>query len=115
MLRTTGRRVKSTTWVNPTESEGWIRELATVVGWTGQLVLVDQPCPPPNLPRRLNLEQHLDMDTSKIRQELGYRETVSRREALKRTVAWDRAHPPTYLDLSQFDYSAEDAILKRLL
>ena len=43
------------------------------------------------------------------------RETVFRCEALKRTVTWDRARPPTYLDLSQFDYSAEDASLNRLI
>ena len=95
--------------------EGWVRELAAVVGWKGQLVLVDQACPPPNLPRQLNLDQHLDMDTTKIRMELGYRETVSRWEALSRTLAWDRTHPPTHLDQSQFDYGAEDAILSRLL
>lgn len=77
-------------------------------------MLVDQPCPPPNLSRQLNLEQDLDMDTTKIRVELGYYESVSRREALKRTLTWDRAHPPKHIDRSQFDYQAEDAILGRL-
>jgi nucleoside-diphosphate-sugar epimerase len=33
-------------------------------------------------------------DTSKIRRELGYRETVSAEEAMARTVAWERANPP---------------------
>jgi len=96
------------------DMEGWIRELAAVAGWTGRIVLADQSCPAPNLPRHLNLDQHLDMDTTKIRRELGYRETVSRREALSRTLAWDRAHPPTHIDQGQFDYRAEDAILSHL-
>ena len=40
-----------------------------------------------------------------------YRETISRRAALERTVAWDREHWPTEIDFAQFDYAAEDAIL----
>lgn len=98
---------------NSLDMEAWIRELAAVAGWRGEIVLVDEPCPPPNLPRNQNLDQHLDMDTTKIRRELGYRETLSRREALEETVAWDRAHPPPRPDPAQFDYAAEDAILSR--
>jgi nucleoside-diphosphate-sugar epimerase len=96
------------------DMEGWVRELAAALGWSGQFVLADEACPPPNLPRQLNLDQHLDMDTTKIRRDLGYRETVSRREALAKTVAWDREHPAKEIDHSQFDYAAEDAILSRL-
>jgi nucleoside-diphosphate-sugar epimerase len=103
---------------NVGESDGldiqsWIRELAAVVGWTGRVVVVDLPCPPPNIPRQLNLDQHLDMDTTKIRHDLAYQETTSRREALEQTVAWDREHPPKDVDPAQFDYVAEDAILSR--
>ena len=94
--------------------QSWIRELAAVVGWTGRVVVVDEPCPPPNIPRQLNLDQHLDMDTTKIRHDLAYRETISRREALEKTVVWDREHPPKDVDPAQFDYVAEDAILSRV-
>ncbi len=94
--------------------QSWIRELAAVVGWTGRVVVVDEPCPPPNIPRQLNLDQHLDMDTTKIRHDLAYRETTSRREALEKTVVWDREHPPKDVDPAQFDYVAEDAILSRV-
>lgn len=97
------------------DMEGWVRELAATLGWTGQLVIADETCPPPNLPRELNLDQHLDMDTTKIRRDLGYRETVSRREALAKTVARDREHPPKEIDHNQFDYAAEDAILSRVI
>jgi hypothetical protein len=27
--------------------QGWIGELAAVVGWTGRVVVMDEPCPPP--------------------------------------------------------------------
>jgi hypothetical protein len=52
------------------------------------------------------------MDSAKIRQQLGYCETMSRTEALKRTIASDREHSPD-IDPAQFDYAAEDEILKR--
>jgi nucleoside-diphosphate-sugar epimerase len=93
---------------------GWVRELAVVAGWKGQFVVVDERCPPPNLSPNLNSDQHLVMDTTKIRRDLGYHETLSRAEALARTVAWDRQHPPSDIDLAQFDYAAEDAILSRV-
>jgi hypothetical protein len=63
--------------------------------------------------RNLNLDQHLDMDTKKLRQELGYVETLPRCEALQESVAWDREHPPSDIDPAQFNYAAEDAILNR--
>ena len=93
--------------------QGWVQELATVVGWHGRITVVDEQCPAPNLPRTLNLDQDLEMDTAKIRRELGYQETLSRREALERNVAWDREHPPKQSDLAQFDYTTEDSILSR--
>ena len=95
--------------------QGWVRELAVVAGWRGRIVVVDEQCPAPNLPRTLNLDQHLDMDTAKIRRDLGYQETMSRREALERNVAWDREHPPKQSDSAQFDYAAEDVILSRAI
>ncbi|MEW6048150.1 MAG: hypothetical protein AB1609_17025 [Bacillota bacterium] len=52
------------------------------------------------------------VDTTRIRVEIGYSETVSRDEALRRTVDWERAHPPARIDPSAFDYAAEDAAVR---
>lgn len=90
----------------------WVHAWASIVGWKGDVVIRDEACPPPSFPRALNLEQHLDMDSSRIRRELGYRERLSRREALTTTIAWDREHP-TELKAEEFDYEAEDRLLKR--
>ena len=62
----------------------------------------------------LNADQHLIYDTSRLREELGYEEPVSREEALIRTVSWERAHPPEEVDPERFDYAAEDAVLADL-
>ena len=43
----------------------------------------------------------------------GFRQTISRRQALEETVQWGRAHPVQPTDPSQFDYAAEDVILAR--
>ncbi|MBZ5678392.1 MAG: NAD-dependent epimerase/dehydratase family protein [Acidobacteriia bacterium] len=93
------------------DTESWVRELGVAAGWKGEVVTTDGPCPAPSVPLQLNLEQHLDMDTTKIRRDLGYRETMSRRAALEMTVAWDREHWPTEIDPAQFDYATEDAVL----
>jgi len=57
--------------------QGWLRELAVAAGWNAGWLSSNQTCPPPNFPRNLNLDQHLDMDTKKLRHELGYVETLS--------------------------------------
>jgi hypothetical protein len=54
--------------------------------------------------------QHWAVDSSRIRQELGYEEPVSLAEALRGTIKWDRANPPA-ASVWKFDYDAEDAAL----
>lgn len=63
---------------------------------------------------KLNTNQDLFFDTTRIRQELGYREPVSLDEALKHTIAWQRANPPADIDPHLFDYTLEDVVLAKL-
>jgi nucleoside-diphosphate-sugar epimerase len=95
--------------------ESWVRALGAASAWKGEeVVTTDGPCPAPSFPLQLNLEQQLDMDTTKICRDLGCRETMSRRAALESTVTWEREHWPTEIDPAQLDYPAEDVILRRL-
>ena len=95
----------------PTEEE-WVRMIATVAGWDGDIVPVDSE----RLPEPLRIDPHgqdLHMDSSRIRAELGFVEPVTRHEAIARTIEWDLAHPPeSHPD--PFDYAAEDAVLADL-
>jgi len=59
----------------------------------------------------INAEQDIVVDSSRISRELGYEERVDLEEALRRTVAWERANPPKDIDLKEFDYAAEDVFL----
>jgi len=69
---------------------------------------------PPHLRVPGNAEQHWVADTTRIRVELGYRERVTVADALKRTIEWERSHPPGDVDPGQFDYAAEDAVLAEI-
>jgi nucleoside-diphosphate-sugar epimerase len=92
----------------------WIREIARVVGWEGRIVTVPDYQLPEELKSRAGMEQHLDVDSSRIRYELGYEPPISRDEALRRAIAWERANPPSQVNPAEFDYATEDAILSKL-
>ena len=91
----------------------WARMLAGATGWSGELVVVDDDEAPASVRMVENLAQHLVADTTRIRSELGYREPIAREEAIRRTIAWQREHPPPALDPTGFDYAAEDEAAQR--
>jgi nucleoside-diphosphate-sugar epimerase len=90
----------------------WVRAIGQVAGWRGDVVTVPRERWPAQMADR-NYAQHLVTDTTRIRAELGYQESISREEALARTIAWERAHPPATIDPRLFDYAAEDMILSQ--
>ena len=96
-----------------TEAE-WVRALGDAAGWSGEIRIVPKSELPVHLNTPFDYEHNLEVDTSRIRRELGYEEKISRHEALRRTVEWERANPQTAIDLNQFDYRAEDAALQKL-
>jgi nucleoside-diphosphate-sugar epimerase len=91
-----------------------VREIGRAAGWSGEIVAVSRRRLPEHLDQGLDTDQHLFVDTSRIRRELGYEEAVSRSEALRDTVVWERRHPPAEVDFAYFDYAAEDAVLAGL-
>lgn len=94
----------------PAEAE-WVRLIGRIAGWQGEIVSMPSERLPEHLRANMRTEQHLIMDSTRIRRELGYAETISREEALHRTIAWERAHTPAEIDPKRFDYAAEDAAL----
>jgi nucleoside-diphosphate-sugar epimerase len=87
----------------------WVRSVAAAAGWKGEIAVLPDDRLPAHLREDMVAEQHLVADTSRIRNELGWREEIPLDEALRRTVAWERAHPPKTVDPAKFDYAAEDA------
>ena len=60
----------------------------------------------------IETEQHLVVDTGRIRKELGYKDVISQEEALARSVAWERENPPDVAG-AEFDYTIEDMLLAK--
>jgi nucleoside-diphosphate-sugar epimerase len=96
-----------------TEAE-WARSIGDAAGWGGMILTAPEESMPSHLIAPYDWEHHIVGDTTRIRDELGYAESVSRQEALKKTIEWERAHPPDQADPARFDYAAEDAALARL-
>ena len=88
-----------------------IAAIGEVIGWKGMIRTLDNDACPDHLKSEGNFRQQIVFDTTRIREELGYREIVPRQRALALTVAWERDNPPREIDPRQFDYAAEDAAL----
>ncbi len=86
----------------------WAKKIAGVTGWRGEFVVLPRELTPKHLLAPGNRAQHWEASSTRIRQELGYRDPVNLEEALRRTIEWERANPPQ-VDPAQFDYAAEDA------
>jgi nucleoside-diphosphate-sugar epimerase len=93
---------------NVTELE-WRRQIAAAAGWHGEFLVLPDGLVPRHLQPRGNHRQHWSADTTRIRQELDYREPTPHAEALRRTVEWERANPPAQWNPADFNYAAEDA------
>lgn len=93
----------------------WVSSIGRAAGWHGEIVALPKPAVPEHLAAPYNFEHHLQADTGRMRRELGYAEQVSRDEAVRETVDWERAHPLEQANASRFNYEAEDAALEKLL
>ena len=90
----------------------WVALIGKIAGWQGRVFTVPHGRLPEPLRWGINSEQDVVVDSSRIRRELGYKERVDVEEALRRTVAWERANPPKEIDPREFDYVVEDTFLE---
>jgi len=89
----------------------WLTLVGKIAGWQGSIVTISKGRLPEPLRWGINAEQDIVVNSSRIRKELGYKERFDVEEALRRTVAWERANPPGEINPGEFDYSQEDAFL----
>src|SRR5262249_43014907 len=92
----------------------WVRRIGRAAGWAGRVVAMPEARLPEHLRNPVDWRYDIVGDTSKLRADLGYREPVPLDQAMARTVAWERQHPPEKFDATSFNYTAEDAVLERL-
>lgn len=96
-----------------------LKRLGKVAGWQGKIVAVPKEYLPADWHLPFNTDQDWFVDTTRIHQELGYSEVVPHEEALRRTINWQRMHPPAeippWTGLELLDYATEDEILTKEL
>jgi nucleoside-diphosphate-sugar epimerase len=91
----------------------WIRRIAGVVGWAGQIIRLPNAELPKHLQSDIRSEHHLEVDTARIRDELGFTEPIEAEEALRLTLDWQRQNLPENPALAD-EYRLEDDILARV-
>ena len=94
--------------------EEWLRDVARIAGWGGEIVAVPTQEMPQHLRDGNNHAQDMSVDSTRIRAELGYTERVPHDEGIRRAIAWERAHPPERVNPKWVDFAAEDAVLAQL-
>jgi len=92
----------------------WVESIARAAGWNGTVAELEDSSLPDHLKLPYDFRHHLIGNTTRIREELDYRERVTRETALKETVEWELEHQQAQFDASRFDYAVEDAILRNL-
>jgi nucleoside-diphosphate-sugar epimerase len=98
----------------PTAMADLVAAVARAAGWTGRVVTVAANDLPEPMRPGAGLAQELILDSTRIRRELGFNETVSTEVGVQRTVDWMLGNPPTPDDPMgrlELDYLAEDAVL----
>lgn len=91
-----------------------VKQIAQAVDWHGRVVTLPTECLPETLHEEGNFAQDIVVDSSRIRQELGYNERIDLIGAFRRTIAWERINPPEKIDPAMFNYAAEDEALASL-
>jgi nucleoside-diphosphate-sugar epimerase len=86
-------------------------EIRRLLGWPGELVLRPRETLPEALVEKMDTTQHLVCSCRKIQDELGYRERIGLKDAIRRTVEWERAHPPDPIPPGTLKYRDEDEVL----
>jgi nucleoside-diphosphate-sugar epimerase len=97
----------------PSETE-WVEAIGRTAGWKGEVIALPRKSLPEHLKEPYDWRQNLVADTSRIRNELGYKEPILRQATLKQTVDWERKHPPKEVTMQRFNYAAEDEALASL-
>ncbi len=89
----------------------WGELIGNVMGWTGKIVVLSSDQLPASLRPKINTKQNTTVDSVKIREEIGYQEHVSREDALRLTIDWERRNPPHRKLVTESDLKIEDDVL----
>ncbi len=92
----------------------WVAKIGEAFGWKGKVIVLPKEKLPEKMHADFRSEQDLTVDTSRIRNELGYKEIVPTQEALRITIKWELENPPANINPEDYDYKTEDRILQSI-
>lgn len=92
----------------------WVKRIGKIFGWQGKVVVLSKEKLPKKMHAGFRTEQNLVVDTTRIRNELGFKESVQIHDALEKTIEWELENPPANIDPEMYDYKTEDEILKSI-
>lgn len=87
-----------------------ISHLATIIGWDGDVVALPESKLPAHVIPAGNFDQNLELDSSKIRSEIGYKEETDYYDGLYESIEWYRENLPSKYKGVKFNYKSEDAL-----
>jgi len=70
----------------------WIQRIGEAAGWTGRVTIVPDKALLADLREPYDWNHHLVGDSARVRRELGYREMIAPKEAMARSVRWERSN-----------------------
>ena len=88
----------------------WVQRIGKAASWNGKIAVVEDE----RFATGMNTDQLWTMDTSRIRNELGYEEPVAIDEAMLKTVEWERNNLPDGYHVSPHQYEAEDEVIAQI-
>ena len=91
-----------------------IKKLKDIVGWNGYTLVVLDKDLPDHLKSPGDCAQSLIVDSSRIRQDLGYSEVVDDETAARQSIEWYLKNPPRQMRYGQLLYDQEDQAIARL-
>lgn len=90
-----------------------LEHLGTVFGWNGSVKVLSETDLPDYLRTPGDFSQDLHIDSTAIRQALGFREVGDYYDGLADSVEWYRENPPADMLGKTFNYSAEDQVISK--
>lgn len=90
-----------------------LEHLGTVFGWDGGLKVLSESDLPDYLCTPGDFAQDLQIETTAIRQKLGFKEVGDYYDGLSESVEWYRDNPPADMAGKRFNYSAEDEVIAK--
>lgn len=90
-----------------------IQTIATIMNWDGEMYTLPKDKTPVHLHMDFDWRYHLDMDSTKIRNELGFRDRISQKEAMGKTIDWTTSVVHLEGSSPAYDYQIEDKVFEK--